>query len=246
MDVEELWAGYADDHDVSSRDGLILHYLPLVERSARQLHAGLPSSVELDDLVSYGTFGLIDAIEKFEPDLGFKFETYAPQRIRGSILDGMRSMDWVPRNVRARAKAVDESSRQLAIKLGRTPTDDEVADDLRWPVETVQSARIERSHVVSLADPLAGSDSEDEPSSLGDLLSTGAQPSDSIDMDTMRERLAEAIGSLDEREQTVLVLYYFERLRFSEIGSMYGVSESRVCQIHMKAVESIRTNLINT
>lgn len=245
MDVTEIWQEYADSHSSKSRDKLILNYMPLVKRLARQIHNRLPSSVDLEDLISYGTFGLIDAIEKFELARGLKFETYSPQRITGAIYDGMRKMDWVPRNERSQSRNLDETTTGLAISLQRPATDQEIADQLGWDVEKVRQAQSEQHrHFVMGLDQPVSFESEGEPTTLVDILSDGLDtPASELNFSLMKDRLASAIVTLEEREQAVLVLYYFEKLKFAEIGELFNVSESRICQIHMKAVEDMRSQL---
>ena len=243
MDVDELWSRYhAGEEGV--RDDLILAYMPLVRSIARKIKDGLPSNVEFDDLVSYGTFGLIDAIDKFDPQRGFKFETYAVSRIRGGAIDGLRQMEWTPRNIYSQAREVDQAASSLTSILQRPPTDREVAVELGWDTTKVSQARSRPSKVLSLDEPMNSKASQgDEPLTLSDILPDQASLQGSLEMEDLQQAMASAIHELTEKEQMVLVLYYLEHLKFSEISEMIGVSESRICQIHMSAIDSIRTSM---
>ena len=242
MDVDELWSRYhAGDKGV--RDDLILAYMPLVKSIARKIKEGLPANVEYDDLVSYGTFGLIDAIEKFDYTKGYKFETYAVSRIRGGAIDGLRTMEWTPRNIYSQVREVEKAASRLTSTLQRPPTDREVAVDLGWDTEKVSQARSRNGQrTISLDQPVTGPEGE-ENLSLSDLIPDQASIPGSLEMDDLQQAMANAIHKLTEKQQMVLVLYYFEHLKFSEIGDLIGVSESRICQIHMSAIDSIRDSM---
>jgi RNA polymerase sigma factor for flagellar operon FliA len=205
----------------------------------------MPANVEHADLVSYGIFGLMDAIEKFDPGRGFKFETYAVTRIRGAIIDELRSIDWVPRSVRAKARRIEKAMRQLEQRLNRTPTDDELAAELAIPVEELEDmlTAVSMTSMAALDDVLDVGDGESI--TLVDTLEEEnlTSPEGNIDDQEMRRQLREAIGRLSEREQKVLALYYFESMTLAQIGDILGVTESRICQIHTKAVMSLRTKM---
>jgi RNA polymerase sigma factor for flagellar operon FliA len=245
-DVEALWSSYKEGAAREVRDQLILHYSPLVKYVAGRVAVGLPQNVEQADLVSYGIFGLIDAIEKFDPDRGFKFETYAIARIKGAILDELRSIDWVPRSVRAKARAIEKAYAKLEGELHRTPTDAELARELDVSDDQLQSTLNQISFIglVALDEMLSGGDRNDS-MTLGDTVAADPTegPVAAFEVEEMRHILADAINRMPEREKIVLTLYYYEGLTLAEIGEVLGVTESRVCQIHTKAVLQLRSRL---
>ncbi len=244
-DIDRLWAAYKDAGQREHRDQLIVHYSPLVKYVAGRVATGLPQSVDQADLVSYGIFGLIDAIEKFDLRRGFKFETYAIARIKGNILDELRSIDWVPRSVRAKARALEKAYATLESKLHRTPTDTELADELDLTEDQLQTTlgQISFTGLVALDEMLSGGDRGDS-ATLGDTVAdSGVGPVAAYEVEEMRHILADAINRLPEREKTVLTLYYYEGLTLAEIGSILGVTESRICQIHTKAVIQLRARI---
>ena len=244
-DLERLWAAYKRRGTRDVRDQLILHYSPLVKYVAGRVAVGLPQNVEQADLVSYGIFGLIDAIEKFDPGRGFKFETYAIARIKGAILDELRSIDWVPRSVRAKARALEKAYGKLEGELHRTPNDDELATELGLSDDQLQSTLNQISFIglVALDEMLSSGDRGDS-ITLGDTVAdAGAGPVAAYEVEEMRHILADAINRMPEREKIVLTLYYYEGLTLAEIGQVLGVTESRVCQIHTKAVLQLRSRL---
>ena len=246
-DLSALWTAYKDNGDEDSREHLILNYSPLVKYVAGRLSTSLPQTVETADLVSYGLFGLIDAIEKFDPERGIKFETYAIARIKGAIIDELRSIDWVPRSVRAKARQLEGAMQRLEHDLHRTPTDEELADELGWTLEELQDtlARVSMTSVAALDETL---DVAGDRISLVDTLQdlTVTLPEESFEDEETKQVLRETLTRLTEREQTVLGLYYFEGMTLSQIGDVLGVTESRICQIHTKAVLSLRTKLLET
>ena len=238
-----LWQRLKEESDGGAREALILQYSPLVKFVAGRVAAGLPRNVDQSDLVSYGVFGLIDAIDKFEPERGFKFETYAITRIKGSILDGLRSLDWVPRSVRSRAREMERSLSELEHRLQRTPSDEELAKHMGQEVESVRSTLAEISNLGLIAlDEMIGPDAG---SSLGDFLPDvgGMSPEAAFQAEETRHMLGDAINRLPDRERLVITLYYFEGLTLAEIGEVLGVTESRVCQIHAKSVLSLRNRM---
>jgi RNA polymerase sigma factor for flagellar operon FliA len=244
-DIDRLWADYKRSGERELRDQLIVHYSPLVKYVAGRVASGLPHSVDQADLVSYGIFGLIDAIEKFDLDRGFKFETYAIARIKGNILDELRSIDWVPRSVRAKARALEKAYSTLEGRLHRTPTDAELAEELDLTDEQLQTTlgQISFTGLVALDEMLSNGDRGDS-TTLGDTLpDSGMGPVAAYEVEEMRQLLADAINRLPEREKMVLTLYYYEGLTLAEIGSILGVTESRVCQIHTKSVIQLRARM---
>jgi RNA polymerase sigma factor for flagellar operon FliA len=246
--IEQLWADYKAAGSQEIRDRLILHYSPLVKFVAGRVAVGLPSNVEQADLVSYGIFGLIDAIEKFDTGRKIKFETYAIARIKGAIIDELRSIDWVPRSVRSKARAVERAYATLEARLLRTATDDEVAAEMGLSEAELHTLfnQISFIGVVALDEALSGSggDRAEGSATLGDTIADrGEGPVDTFEVEEMKQLLAKAINRLGGREKIVLTLYYYEGLTLAEIGEIIGVTESRVCQIHTKAILQLRSRL---
>src|SRR6476661_2173570 len=227
-ELKGIWRAYRIDGDQKARDRLILTYSPLVKYVAGRLSVGLPSHVEEGDLVSYGLLGLINAIERFEIDRDIKFETYAISRIKGAIIDELRALDWVPRSVRSRAREIERAIGELEARLGTAPTDEQIAQKIGISVDELWSTSGEGDQV-SLLDTI-----ED---------TTGPRPADALDESEMREALADAIARLPEREKLVVTLYYYEELTLREIGEVLGVTESRVSQLHTKAILRLKARL---
>lgn len=233
----------------SARERLILHYAPLVKYVASRVATGLPASVDQADLVSYGMFGLIDALEKFEPARGNKFETYAIPRIKGAIIDELRAMDWVPRSVRFKAREIEKAYSDLESMHKRAPSEKEVAERLGVSLRELHDVinQISFVQVLQLDEILSvGSDRGEQVSLLDTLADRGTDPTTGLEVQETRGLLAAAINSLSEREKIVVTLYYFEGLTLAEIGDILGVTESRVCQIHTKAVGQLRLQLVET
>ena len=245
--LEELWERFKEDASQAAREQLIVHYAPLVKYVASRVATGLPANVEQADLVSYGIFGLIDALEKFDRSREIKFETYAIPRIRGAIIDELRSLDWVPRSVRFKAREVDKAYTELEAKLKHAPSDAEVAKHLGVSLPELHEivTQISFVTVTALEEVVSTGADRGESLSLLDTLADMAaiDPSSGIEGDETRAMLSAAINSLSEREKIVITLYYFEGLTLAEIGEVLGVTESRVCQIHTKAVGLLRNNL---
>src|SRR5262245_59729666 len=230
----------------SAREKLILHYAPLVKYVASRVATGLPSSVDQHDLVSYGMFGLIDALEKFESGRGNKFETYAIPRIKGAIIDELCAMDWVPRSIRFKARELEKATADLEAMLKRQPSDEELAERLGMSRRELHDmvAQISFVSVLALDEVVsAGSDRGEQVALIDTLPDKGIDPTWGVESQETRGLLAAAINSLSEREKIVVTLYYFEGLTLAEIGEILGVTESRVCQIHTKAVGGLRGQL---
>jgi RNA polymerase sigma factor for flagellar operon FliA len=241
-----LWESFKRDANADAREKLILHYAPLVKYVASRVATGLPASVDQHDLVSYGMFGLIDALEKFEPGRGNKFETYAIPRIKGAIIDELRAMDWVPRSIRFKARELEKAQADLEAKLKRRPSEEELAERLGMSRRELHAMVSQISFVSVLAlDEVvsAGSERGDQVTLMDTIADKGLDPTWGLESQEMRGLLAAAINSLSEREKIVVTLYYFEGLTLSEIGEILGVTESRVCQIHTKAVGGLRGQL---
>jgi RNA polymerase sigma factor FliA len=245
-ELAHLWEDYKATGDPDARERLILHYAPLVKYVASRVATGLPASVEQADLVSYGMFGLIDGLEKFEPGRGNKFETYAIPRIKGAIIDELRAMDWVPRSVRFKAREIEKAYTDLETMLKRAPSESELAGRLGITRRELHDVVTQISFVSVLAlDEMVsvGADRGEQVSLLDTLADKGIDPGAGMESHETRGLLAAAINSLSEREKIVVTLYYFEGLTLAEIGEILGVTESRVCQIHTKAVGGLRLQL---
>jgi len=249
-DVQGLWREYRRTRDRALRDRLILTYAPLVKFVAGRLGSGLPAHVEENDLISYGLLGLIGAIERFDPARDVKFETYAISRIKGSIIDELRSMDWVPRSVRARARQIERAIAQLEAQLHRAPTDEEIAAKLGITTEELENSLtdISRSSIAALDELWTLASGSGDQIALIDTIedTQGPEPQAVLDQTETREALAEAIATLPEREKIVITLYYYEELTLREIGEVLGVTESRVSQLHTKAILRLRARLAGT
>ena len=246
-DALQIWLQYKQSPDPHLRERLILTYAPLVKYVAGRLGTGLPAHVEEGDLVSYGLLGLMNAIERYDPSRDIKFETYAISRIKGAIIDELRSMDWVPRSVRSRAREIERGVVELEHKLHRPPTDEEVAGHLGITEEEFQDSltQISRSSVAALDELWTISSSGGDTVSLIDTLQdpNADDPSTEMSRTEMRDSLTGAIGRLPERERTVIQLYYYEELTLREIGEVLGVTESRVSQLHTKAILRLKGKL---
>ena len=226
--------------------GELVDYLPLVKYIAGRLAISLPRSVELDDLINAGVVGLIDAYNNFDVGKGVKFETYASLRIRGSILDELRGMDWVPRSTRARSREVERTISKLEGQLGRSPTEAELADELDVTMEEYYQVMDDVSSAALLSlDEISFGDDDDKPVSLVDTLRSQDQPSALLNLERleMRDLLADSLGQISEQERLVVALYYYEELTLKEIGQVLELSESRVSQLHTKAVLGLRAKL---
>jgi RNA polymerase sigma factor for flagellar operon FliA len=242
-----LWQAYGRDRNASLRDRLILHYAPLVKYVAGRVGTGLPAHVDIADLVQSGVFGLWEAIERFDPERGLKFETYAMQRIRGAILDELRAQDWVPRSVRSRAREVERALERLETRLQRSATDAEVAAELGITVAELRElyAQLQLTSVIALDELIAVGRGG---SSIAETLPDEAadEPGAFLDSVESRRLLADAVSQLTDRDRVVVSLYYFENLTLAEIGRVLGVTESRVCQLHTRAVLRLRSKMLES
>ena len=245
--LADAWADFKASASPSAREELIVHYSPLVKYVASRVATGLPASVEQADLVSYGIFGLIDAIEKFDPSREIKFETYAIPRIRGAIIDELRALDWVPRSVRFKAREVEKAYAELESKLKRAPNEIEMAEHLGVSLSELHDivTQISFVTVAALEEVVPGGSDRGESLPLLDTIAdvSAVDPIAGLEGTETRAMLAASINSLSEREKVVITLYYFEGLTLAEIGEVLGVTESRVCQIHTKAVGQLRSHL---
>ncbi len=245
--IAELWRQFKESGEERLRERLILHYSPLVKYVAGRVGVGLPPNIEQADLVSYGIFGLIDAIEKFDLERAIKFETYAISRIKGAIIDELRAIDWIPRSVRYKAREVEKAYAALEARLHRTPTEVEVAGELGIALEDLHAifSQVSFVNVVALDELLsAGQERGDKLSLVDTLEDTKAEdPVQAFETEETKYLLAKAINTLPEREKIVVTLYYYEGLTLAEIGQVLGVTESRICQMHTKAVLQLRGKL---
>jgi RNA polymerase sigma factor for flagellar operon FliA len=243
--IVALWQAYGQHRDAALRDRLVLHYAPLVKYVAGRVGTGLPAHVDIADLVQSGVFGLWDAIARFEPGRGLKFETYAMQRIRGAILDELRAQDWVPRLVRSRAREVERALERLEGRLLRSATDAEVAVELGITVADLRElyAQLQLTSVVALDELMTVGRGG---TSIADTLPDDSvqEPGAFLDSIESRRLLAEAVSQLTDRDRVVVSLYYFENLTLAEIGRVLGVTESRVCQLHTRAVLRLRSKML--
>ena len=245
---EQLWKEYKRTKSAAIRDRLVRQYMPLVKHVAGKVHPGMPASVEYDDLVSFGQFGLLDAIEKFDPDKNIKFKTYAVVRIRGSMLDELREMDWVPRSVRQKAREIEDTIVQLEAKLGRPASEQEIADDMNISLDDYHSLvmKVSGTSILSLNDVFYSND-ENEHTSIGDTIEapSAQNPDFIVERKDIHRLITNAINELPQNEKLVIVLYYHEDLTFKEIGKVLDVSESRVSQLHSTAILRLKGKLTN-
>ena len=245
--LRQLWVDFKAEGTQPLRERLILHYAPLVKYVAGRVGVGLPPNIEQADLVSYGIFGLIDAIEKFDIERAIKFETYAISRVRGAIIDELRAIDWIPRSVRFKAREVEKAYAELEAELHRTPSEAEVAGKLEITLPDLHAifGQVSFVNVVALDELLnVGGEKGDKLSLVDTLEDTKAEdPVLAFESEETKFLLSKAINQLAEREKIVVTLYYYEGLTLSEIGKVLGVTESRICQMHTKAVMQLRVKL---
>jgi len=250
VELRDLWRRYKNNGDQRARERLVVAYSPLVKYVAGRMATGLPAHVDEADLISYGLVGLINAIERFDLSREIRFETYAITRVRGAILDELRALDWVPRSVHARAREIERAHAKLEAKLHRVPTDEEIAGEIGLTVDELGDAllAIANSSVTALDELWAVSDASGDSVSLLDTLpdQNAADPEQVVDANELKDRIADAISRLPEREKLVIALYYYENLMLREIGEILGVTESRVSQLHTKAVLRLRARLSPT
>ena len=242
----ELWKEFEKTKSVAIRDKLIRQYMPLVKWVAGRVSTGMPESVEFDDLVGFGQFGLLDAINKYDPSKNVKFKTYATTRICGAIFDELRELDWVPRSVRQKSREIEDTIVELEAKLGRTATDAEIAQAMNMTEAEYQTTimKVSGTSVLSLNDVwYSGDDSENI--SIGDSIEapSSLNPDVIVEREEIRRVIIQAIKELPENEKKVIVLYYHNDLSFREIGAVLNVSESRVSQLHSKANLRLRAKL---
>ncbi len=248
MDIDELWKQYKDNGSQQAKDKILAEYAPLVKYTAQRISYNLPKSVDVGDLAGSGVFGLIKAVESFDPSLGFKFETFATHKIRGAILDELRALDWVPRSIRQKSKNLQGVYARLEQQLGRVPYDDEVAADLGVSMSEFESllSEVAPSTLVSLEEQLPDRSGESKSLSLIDTIEdpSGSNPLKELGYREVKRILKETIGDLPEKEKLVVALYHYEELTLKEIGKVLGITESRVSQIHSKAMLKLKGRVL--
>ncbi|MGE3961793.1 MAG: FliA/WhiG family RNA polymerase sigma factor [Dehalococcoidia bacterium] len=241
---QALWQRYFDEQDPAVREQLILQYAPLVKYVMGRLAISLPSILDYEDILSFGTIGLIEAVERFDHTKGVKFETYAIARIRGAIIDALRSLDRLPRSVRQKARDANEAILRLTNELGRDPTDEEVAEAMGIAPGAYRQAQVEASWITVSLDTLGASDGEED---TGGAMAVADPDGEDFSADLERQELigdlALAIRDLPDREQLILSLYYKEELTMREVSEVLGISESRVCQLHARALTRLRAGV---
>lgn len=246
MDEARLWEQFKNHGDLDARDKLIVEYMRVVKYVAGRMAIHVPSTVDINDLIGWGVLGLMDAVDKFDPSQQIKFSTYATIRVRGAILDQIRSLDWAPRSLRAMARKIGAARDKLRHETGSEPGYDAIAEVIGATAEEVEQcvSQVQTAHVLSLDDYL--SDQDGEAARKLDLLpdTAGRTPLSEAELMERQERVARAIVDLPEQQQKVLYLYYYEELTLKEIGAVLEVSESRVCQVHRAAVKKLRDAVV--
>ena len=242
-DKEKLWAEYTENKTPELREKLIIEYAPLVKLVAGKLSMYLGYNVEFDDLCGYGIFGLIDAIDKFDNEKGVKFETYASLRIRGEILDQIRKMDWIPRTVRQKQKMLDNAYRKIENETGHLATDEELCSELGISMDELCNMQNETkmTNIISLDEYMDQGEVRVEPKADKDYM----QPEKVVEKEELKRLLLEVIETLTEKEKMVITFYYYEELTLKEISQVMDVSESRVSQLHSKALIKMKQRLGN-
>lgn len=239
------WEAYVRTQSPELREQLLMEYLPMVRRLATRFLGTLPKSVRLDDLVSAGVMGLLASIDNFDPTLGIKFETYAMTRIRGAMVDSLRELDWVPRSIRQKARKLEQAVDQITRKVGRSPEDAELADHLGLNVEEYRELldEVNVAVLLSLDDTLKGQDGSESflADSTPDHTSSGQD--EQLEEQEVRDLLVDGLRDMPEQERLVVALYYYEELTLKEIGEILGLTESRVSQIHSKALLVLRARV---
>lgn len=247
-DLSVLWDEYITTRSKQAKDKLLVEYAGLVRYTAGRVAVNLPASVELGDLIGSGVMGLIKAVESFDPGRGFKFETYATHKIRGAILDELRALDWVPRSVRQKSKTLQTAYAELELKLGRMPYDDEVADHLGMTAKDFEGLLLDvaPTTILSLEENMSSRTAEGKSLTLIDTIEdpNETNPLKELGYQEVKRILMETIEQLPEKERLVVALYHYEELTLREIGEVLNLTESRVSQIHSKAMLKLKSRLI--
>ncbi|GEM_PF-219683 len=245
VSVDELWERYRSSQDAAAREALIVHYAPLVNKVIGRMGLKPQGAIEWGDLVNYGILGLIDAVERFEPERGFAFETFATTRIRGAVLDALRQLDPLGRLARRRVKAAQEAITRLSMELGRPPEDHEVAAAIGVTEDQYQQVLRDANFMFVSLDKPVHTDSDGQNIHLHDVLEDpeAEDALDQVEEAELRVRLAEAIRRLPEREQQILSLYYYDELTMRDIAEILEISQTRVCQLHARAMMNLKAIL---
>jgi RNA polymerase sigma factor for flagellar operon FliA len=241
--MEQAWEHYKSTGDVAAKDKLVSEYTPLIHFVLGQIHLPFSPLMQFEDAISYGFLGLLDALDKFDPSRGFKFETYAVARIRGSIRDGMRETQWMPRSVLQKMSLVEKAMQRLEAEQGRAPTEDETADALGMTKKAFQEMLTDISPITLFSlEEIIFETNDGEPITLGETLADreSASPHEAAEWEEHKRLLTQAIESLPDREKLVVALYCYEELTLKEIGEVMGISSSRVCQIYTHALIRLR------
>ncbi|MGQ0846237.1 MAG: FliA/WhiG family RNA polymerase sigma factor [Sporichthyaceae bacterium] len=229
VETHELWREYRATGSPDLRNRLVMQYAPLVKYVAGRVRSGLPQTVDVADLVSEGVFGLMDAIEKFDLSRGLEFQTYAVPRIKGAMIDALRAADWVPRSVRDKIRAIEKAHQLLQARLDRMPTEEEVAEELGIRVNELRDLYAKVSYTsVAATDDLM-------------VVDNAAAPGEALEDEAVRKLLLRHVRQLRERDQIIVALYYYEGFTLAEIGKVLGVTESRISQLHTRAMLDLRT-----
>ncbi|MFP4013671.1 MAG: FliA/WhiG family RNA polymerase sigma factor [Chitinispirillaceae bacterium] len=246
--IDSLWREYKETGSKVAKDKLLVEYAHLVKYITQRLAVNLPKSVDRNDLVSAGIMGLIKAVETFEPERGFKFETYAGHKIRGAVLDDLRALDWVPRSIRQKSRDLQKVFVKLENELGRAPYDDEVCEELGISISEYEEllAEVTPSTIVSLEEALPDRNSDSKEIRIIDQVEDpgSSNPLKELGYSEVKSILKESIANLPEKEKLVVALYHYEELTLKEIGVVLDLTESRVSQIHSKAILKLRTKLL--
>jgi RNA polymerase sigma factor FliA len=242
--------GRTGDIPNTLKEQIVLEHTPLIRYIVNRIAVRLPSHIDLDDLHNTGVIGLMDAIEKYDPEKNCKFKTYAEFRIKGAILDQLRSLDWVPRSVRQKGRRLERAYGEVEQRLGRSATEDEVADSLGLQLDKLQELvnQVRGISLVNLEEIRGGGQEGDRNGSYADVVEdvNAENPYSTLKLQEMKQIVADTIATLPEKERLVISLYYYEDLNMKEIGNILGITESRVCQIHTKSVLRLRSKLKNT
>jgi RNA polymerase sigma factor for flagellar operon FliA len=246
--IDNVWKEYKETQSKVAKDKLLLEYASLVKYIAQRIAVNLPSSVERDDLVSAGILGLVKAVETFEPQRGFKFETYAGHKVRGAILDELRALDWVPRSVRQKSRDLQKVYAKLENEFGRMPYDDEVCKELGVSMKEYEDilTEVTPATIVSLEEAMPDREADSKELRIIDTIEDpgGSNPLKELGFTETKNILKDAIAALPEKEKLVIALYHYEELTLKEIGVVLDISESRVSQIHSKVVLRLRAKLL--
>lgn len=248
-DLDHLWIEYKEQGSKAAKDKLLAEYTPLVKYTAQRIAFNLPKSVELGDLTGSGVMGLIKAVETFDLSLGFKFETYATHKIRGAILDELRALDWVPRSIRQKSRNIQKVYQKLENELGRIPYDDEVSAEMGVSLSEFESmlGEVAPTTIISLEESLPDRGGDAKSITVLETIEDpqGSNPLKDLGYQEIKEILKITIGELPEKEKLVVALYHYEELTLKEIGQVLGITESRVSQIHSKAMIKLKSRVMS-